>query len=94
MYTVILLPLRKYIAYRIKRHGFLSLLKLTDSGYPQILALGVCYYRSQELVVCTVGNWKLRLEHEDGHRKGLNHVPIWKVGYVMHPWGIFRGKKY
>lgn len=94
MYKIILLPLKKYLVYRIKRHGFFSLLGLTDSGYPQILALGVCYYRTQELVVCTVGNWELRLEHEDGHRRGLNHVPIWQVGYVMHPWGILRGKKY
>ena len=93
MYQVHLLPLLSYLAYMVQRHGFLSLLKLTDSGYPRILALGVCYHATREIVICTVGSWELRLEHEKGHEQGLKHTPLWKIGYIMHPWGILRGWK-
>ena len=85
MYKIHLLPLVPYITYRIKRHGLKFLLKPTDSGYPCILALGVCYHSTKEIVICKVLNWKLRLLHELGHEYGLKHVK------VMHPWGFLRG---
>ena len=93
MYKVIMLSPYKYFRYMFKRHG-LRLFKVTDTGYPRVFALGVCYHSTKEIVVCKVGNYEQRFRHEQGHEHGLEHVPITKVGYLMHPWGFLRGDKY
>ena len=54
-YNVIRLSLKEYFKYRIRRHGVKPLLKLTDSKYPKILALGVCYHSTKEIVIAKVG---------------------------------------
>lgn len=82
----------EYFKYRIHRHGFKHLLKLSDSKYPKILALGVCYHSTREIIICKIFNWELRLKHERGHADGLKHTM--QYGFVMHPWGICRGTKY
>ena len=82
----------KYFKYRIHRHGLKYLLKLTTNKYPKIFALGICYHSTSEIIVCKIFNWKLRLEHERGHMNGLKHTM--RHGFVMHPWGIYRGTKY
>ncbi|MEZ5335254.1 MAG: hypothetical protein R2741_08470 [Methanolobus sp.] len=79
MYNVRIMGVLPFLVYRLKRHGLKLLTKLTDGGYPGILALGICY----------LFNWKLRLMHELGHEYSLDHVM--KEGFVMHPWGVFRG---
>lgn len=87
------LGLVDYFKYRLETRTLKHLFSLTDSGYPRILALG--YYHPYEgIVVCTVLNWEQREAHEVGHACGHGHVPISKVGYVMHPWGILRGNKW
>lgn len=92
-YTIIRLPLKQYLKYRIKRHGGIKpLLKLTDSKYPKIIALGVCYHSTKEIIIAKVGKWELRLKHENGHTVGLQHTM--KLWHVMHPWGFLRGNKY
>ena len=68
-----------------------KLFKLTDTGYPYFMALGMYYPESKKAVVCRVGRWKLRMAHELGHHEGLEHTM--KIGYIMHPWGLFRGWK-
>jgi len=93
-YTIIHLSLKEYLKYRIKRHGGLKpLLKLTSSHYPKILALGVCYHSTKEIVIATIGRWELRELHEIGHSDGLHHTSVWDFGYLMNPWGILRGYK-
>lgn len=90
-YNVIRLSLKEYFKYRIKRHGVKPLLKLTDSKYPKILALGVCYHSTKEIVNAKVGRWELRELHEIGHSNGLRHTSVWDFGYVMHAYGFLRG---
>ncbi len=89
MYKIKIMGLLPFFLYKFKRHGFKYLTKPTDSGYPCILALGICYHSSKEIVICKVLNWKLRLLHELGHEYGLKHIK--KKGHVMHPWGLLRG---
>jgi hypothetical protein len=84
------LSLMDYYKYRISEHGMRYLLEFTDSHYPRFLSTGF-YTPKGLIVVAKVGNWKLRIEHEKGHAKGLKHTSILKIGYVMHPWGILRG---
>lgn len=93
VYKIIRLSLKEYLKYRIKRHGIKPLLKLTDSNYPKILALGVCYHSTKEIVIAKVGRWELRELHEIGHSDGLHHTSVWDFYYTMNPWGIFRGDK-
>ncbi|NOR84660.1 hypothetical protein GQ473_00940 [archaeon] len=81
-----------YYKYRINREGFKYIFELTSSKYPRVLSLGVCYLSTKDIVICKVLNWKLRLEHERGHAKGLVHTM--KIGYVMNPYGILRGARY
>jgi hypothetical protein len=64
-----------------------------DSYYPRVLSLGYYDPAVPEIVVATVGKWELRLEHEIGHSEGKKNVPVWKVGYVIHPWGFLRDEK-
>lgn len=91
-YKIVELSLKEYLKYRIKRHGGVKpLLKLTDSYYPKILALGVCYHSTKEIVIAKVGRWELRELHEIGHSDGLHHTS--RIGYVMNPYGILRGYK-
>ncbi|WP_135612569.1 hypothetical protein [Methanococcoides sp. AM1] len=66
-----------------------KMISRTDSGYPHFLALGWCSHSCEEVIVCRVGNWRLRLMHEVGHEVGMEHVR--KKGFLMHPWG-FRGE--
>jgi predicted Zn-dependent protease len=89
MYNVKIMSIIPFFVYRLKRHGLKLLTKITDSGYPSILALGICYHSSNEIIICKVLNWKLRLMHELGHEYGLEHTK--KKGHVMHPWGFLRG---
>ena len=89
MYEVKIMSLLAFFFYRLNRHGIKYLIKPTGSGYPRILALGLCYHSSEEIVVCKVLNWKLRLLHEISHEFGLKHTGKW--GTVMHPWGFLRG---
>lgn len=89
-----ILSLSDYYKAQFKRYGWKLFTKLSDTHYPYVLALGIYFPKEDLCRVAKVGNWKLRLQHEQGHREGLKHVPLWKVGYVMHPWGIFRGNYY
>lgn len=89
MYDIKIMGPLPYFRHQLKRHGLKRLLSLTDSGYPRILALGVCYHSTKEIVICKALNWKLRLLHELGHEYGLKHVRA--KGRVMHPWGFLRG---
>lgn len=84
------LPWMQYIRYRARHHGVKYLFKNTSAGYPRIFSLG--YYSSEmkEIVVAKVGNWRLRVKHEEGHANGLGHVMI--RGDVMHPYGSKRGE--
>lgn len=92
-YTIETYPLLEYLDDRIRRKGLRTLLtSKTDTKYPLILALGICYHREKLISVARVGRWKLRIDHELGHAKGLTHTM--KPGYVMHPWGFLRGNKY
>jgi hypothetical protein len=91
-YTIKILGLQEYYNYMWKAWGR-KMFSLTDTYYPVFFALGWCSHRQREIVVCKVLNWKLRLLHEQGHSVGLKHVPVWQVGYVMHPWGFCRGWK-
>jgi hypothetical protein len=84
----------KYFKYRIHRHGLKYLLKPTTSKYPKIFALGICYHSTSEIIICKIFNWELRLEHERGHMNGLKHTSIWKIGFVMHAYGILRGYRF
>jgi hypothetical protein len=88
MYTIRILTPVKYYATCIIEFG-VKMLSLTDSYYPTFLALGYCFHRSKVIVVCKVGNWRLRAMHEIGHAVGLRHT--YQKGHVMHPWGIMRG---
>jgi hypothetical protein len=88
------LSIIQYYKYRLSNDGLRHLMSLTDSHYPRFLSLGYYDPNIPEIVVCTVLNWQLRLKHEQGHADGLKHVPIWKVGYVMHPFGLLRGELY
>ena len=81
-----------YYKYRIIKGGWGYVWSRTSSGYPRVFSLGYCDRVKNRIVVCRVGNWRLRLEHEQGHARGEVHT--WNVGYVMHPWGIFRGAKW
>lgn len=92
-YNIIRLSLKEYLKYRITRHGIKYLCNLTSSHYPKILALGVCYHSTKEIVIAKVGRWELRELHEIGHSDGLHHTSIWKIGYLMNPYGILRGYK-
>lgn len=88
-YNVHILNPLGYLKYRINRNGITGLLKLTDSKYPKILALGTCYHWTRDIVICKIFNWELRLLHELGHEYGLKHT--YSAGRIMHPWGFMRG---
>lgn len=92
--TVHLLGLSDYYKCRIHEHGIQYLFRFTRSGYPRFCSMGFYEPKNNIIVVAMVGNWKLRLEHEKGHAKGLKHTSVLKIGYVMHPWGILRGWKH
>ena len=83
------LPWLQYIKYRVSLHGWKYLFKKTSAGYPRFLSLGYYSKSKKEIVVAKVGNWQLRLKHEEGHADGLVHVLI--DGDVMHPIGYKRG---
>jgi len=91
MYTELILDIVPYYQHLLKRIGFTGLMKLTDSGYPKFMALGWCLHDHSEIVVCKIGNVRLRLWHERGHMLGFKHVSTY--GHIMHPWGICRGTK-
>ena len=91
MYKIKVLGFLEYYKYIIAYFGIKELLKLTDSGYPKIFALGWCLHSWEEIVICKVGNYDLRKWHELGHYVGFDHIN--QQGHVMHPWGIFRGRK-
>lgn len=91
--TIIKLGLWVFYKYRVEEHGIYYLFGLTDSYYPRIFSFGYYCPEDNKIVIALVGNWELRLEHEKGHSRGLKHVPLYKVGYVMHPWSFLRGKK-
>ena len=80
----------QYIKYRVGLHEFKYLFEKTSAGYPMFLSLGYYSKSKKEIVVARVGNWQLRLKHEEGHANGMGHVCI--RGDVMHPYGILRGK--
>ena len=86
--TAILCPV-EYYKRIVKKQSLKWLCGLTDSHYPRFLALGWYFPSSNEMIVCKICRWKLRLLHEQGHSVGLKHVK--KIGCVMHPWGILRG---
>ena len=79
----------QYIKYRVELHGLEYLFERTSAGYPRFLSLGYYSKSKKEIVVAKVGNWQLRLKHEEGHADGLVHV--WIRGDVMHPIGFLRG---
>lgn len=85
-----------YFKFRLENYPLSNLLSLSDSGYPKIFALGI-YDPRFGSVVCDIGINKdyvnLLIAHEEGHSRGLKHVKIWKIGYMMHPWGLLRGWK-
>ena len=87
------LSLVEFYKYRIREHGLRYLFGFTGGYYPRVLSRGFYNPKKDIIVIAISGNWKLRLEHEKGHAKGLKHTHILKIGYVMHPWGIFRGWK-
>lgn len=80
-----------YYWYMYQHIGLKKMFSLTDSKYPRFLALGWCSHSEKEIVVCKVGNWRLRLMHEIGHEIGMKHTM--EEGVVMHPWGHKRGKR-
>lgn len=92
MYEELILNIKDYYAFRVKKGGLKYLLSITSSGYPRVLSLGVCMHDTKQIVICKVFNWKLRLKHERGHANGLRHTS--KIGYVMNPYGILRGHLY
>jgi len=62
-----ILGLLKYYWHMYQYIGLKKMFGKTDSGYPRLLALGWCSHREKEVVVCKVGEWKLRLMHEIGN---------------------------
>lgn len=86
-----ILGIVEYYRYMYRHWGLRKMISLTDSRYPHFLTLGWCSDSCEEVVVCRIGNWRLRLMHEIGHEIGMQHVM--KKGFLMHPWGIFRGKR-
>jgi hypothetical protein len=89
-YEVQIMSLISYFSFRISKHGLKELVtEKTTSGYPKILALGICYHATDQIMICKVGNWKLRLLHELGHEFKMGHVM--DDGKAMHPWGYKRG---
>ncbi|MCK5431671.1 MAG: hypothetical protein KAJ03_02950, partial [Gammaproteobacteria bacterium] len=72
--------------------GLKYIFSITSTFYPRILSLGYYSPSVDTIVVAKVFNWRLRLEHERGHSRGLKHT--WKLFHVMHPLGLFRGGKY
>ncbi|MCK5216614.1 MAG: hypothetical protein KAJ93_02435 [Methanosarcinales archaeon] len=83
------LPWLQYIKYRVSLRGVGYMFERTSAGYPRVFSLGYYSKSMKEIVVAKVGNWRLRLEHEEGHANGFWHVMI--RGDVMHPYGILRG---
>lgn len=81
----------EYYLYMYNHWGLRKMISLTDSRYPRLLALGWCSHRDKEIVVCKIGNWQLRLMHEIGHEIGMKHTM--QEGFVMHPWGMKRGRR-
>ena len=57
-----------------------------------MFSLGYYSRAKNRIVVCRLGNWRLRLDHEQGHARGEVHT--WRVGFVMNPFGILRGGKW
>jgi len=89
----IILSVWDFWKYRIQEHGIYYMISLTDSYYPRFFSMGYYDSKNNQIFVAKIGNWKLRLKHEQGHADGLKHTSLWKVGSVMHPWGILRGPK-
>ena len=90
---IIEFSLVEFYKYRIREHGLWYLFGFTSGHYPRFFSRGFYNSKKDLIVIAISGNWKLRLEHEKGHARGLKHTPIWKIGYIMHPWGILRGSK-
>lgn len=88
MYEVAVLGVFQYYS-KFATHFGIRMFSLTDSGYPTVFALGYCSHRTNEVVVCRIGNWRERLLHELGHVAGLEHD--YTNGTIMHPWGLLRG---
>jgi hypothetical protein len=91
MYTIHRFNVVNYYKYIIKVRGIKFLWGLTDSYYPRCFALAWCLHKSSEIVICKIGRWQLRELHEVGHVVGFEHV--YKIGWVMFPWGLLRGHK-
>ena len=88
MYEIKTLGVLQYYT-KFAMHFGTRMFSLTDSGYPTLFALGYCSHRTNEVVVCRIGNWRERLLHELGHVSGLKHN--YTKGNIMHPWGLLRG---
>ena len=81
-----------YYAHRIRKGGWGYVWSRTSSGYPRVFSLGYYSRAKHRIVVCRLGNWMRRLDHEQGHARGEVHT--WRVGFVMHPFGLLRGGKW
>lgn len=60
--------------------------------YRKLFLGGYCFRHNKTIFIREKRRFDIKLLcHERGHLRGMGHT--WKIGYLMHPYGLLRGWK-